>query len=115
MPTSWSKLSESSSSDEEASQGQHSRSRSRSPAKVLHWEAIFGSDDEIGDAGSNNAAATFVPSSRPGLGWWAEPMLQGIRGSSSKDTLNKRPKRAMVHMSGCSGMMTEMFAAEATY
>lgn len=55
---------------------------------------------------------TFHPVARPGTAWWLDPLVDAIRAGSSGHLLGKEPVRPVAHASGCSGLFSELFAAQ---
>jgi hypothetical protein len=83
------------------------RSRSRSPRRMAN---------EIG-LNSSNAdpmlAAHTKFAIRSGIAWWAKPLIRAaMRSRCSAALMTNVPKRPMVHLSGCSGMLTEIIGAQ---
>jgi hypothetical protein len=47
-----------------------------------------------------------------GTEWWSVPLARALMASRCKDRIRVAPARPLVHVSACSGMMTELIPAE---
>ena len=82
------------------------RDRSRSPRPTLPPTA--------GPSGPRAETQKLVL--RPGLAWWLKPLVRAIMKVRCRSAiLEKVPRFPMLHFSVCSGMLTELFAAQASY
>ncbi len=60
---------------------------------------------------------TFRPCFRPGIDWWAKPFYEAVKNIPMlKHVLDEVPPLPMVHLSGRSGMLSELLTKQvATY
>jgi hypothetical protein len=99
MANSWELVESETDSDVEEDVGSHGSDRSRSPVGRV-----------VSPITAPPSGKQFVL--QPGLSWWAKPLARAIMRSRCGARARMHACRPMAHVSACSGMMTEMLAAQ---
>ena len=86
------------------------RSRSRSRSRTPVPNASSGSGPPPPPAAANTRR---LPRFRPGISWWATPMLRAMVASRFGERILNVPTRPMKLASACSGMLSEAIGIEA--